>query len=72
MYPDSSAEGALEFGVECPESEAALSLRVLTGIRDVTGGRRPELGDVTPSLCEELWSMSLFVLRCSFLSVVGT
>ena len=33
------ADGAREFGVEFPESEAVLILRLLTGIREVTGGR---------------------------------
>lgn len=45
----SNAEGARELGFEFPESEAALILRLLTGIRDVTGGRLDEFGEAITS-----------------------
>lgn len=39
------ADAALEFGIELPESEAALILRALTGTRDVTGGLLSDIGE---------------------------
>lgn len=39
------ADPVLEFGIELPESEAALILRALTGIRDVTGVLRSDIGE---------------------------
>lgn len=43
---DGSCTGAAcEFGVELPESEAPLSRRLLTGIREVGGGLRSDTGE---------------------------
>jgi len=61
----SNVGDVVEFGMRLLESEAALILRELTGMREVPGGLPPYNGEVMISARDELSGMSLLVLRWS-------
>ncbi len=59
----SRADAVLECEVELPESDAALILRELTGMREVAGGLLPDTGDAMVSARREVCGRSLLVRR---------